>query len=39
MPGASLIDHFAALEASCQSWRVLFPLPEVLLIVTTWTGS
>ena len=33
MPGPSLIDHFAALEDPRQSWKVLFPLPEVLLVV------
>jgi len=33
MPGPSLIDHFAALEDPRQCWKVLFPLPEVLLIV------
>ena len=33
MPGPSLIDHFSALEDPRQSWKVLFPLPEVLLVV------
>ena len=33
MPGSSLIDHFTALEDPRQSWKVLFPLPEVLLVV------
>jgi predicted transposase YbfD/YdcC len=33
MPGSSLIDHFSALEDPRQSWKVLFPLPEVLLVV------
>ena len=33
MPGPSLIDHFAALEDPRQSWKVLHPLPEVLLLV------
>ena len=33
MPGPSLIEHFAALEDPRQSWKVLFPLPEVLLVV------
>ncbi len=33
MPGPSLIDHFAVLEDPRQSWKVLFPLPEVLLVV------
>ena len=29
----SLIDHFAALEDPRQSWKVLYPLPEILLVV------
>ncbi len=33
MPVPSLIDHFQVLENPRQSWRVLFPLPEVLLVV------
>jgi hypothetical protein len=34
LPAApSLIDHFAALEDPRQSWKVLYPLPEVLLLV------
>lgn len=33
MLGSSLIDHFGALEDPRQSWKVLFPLPEVLLVV------
>jgi len=31
--GKSLIDHFAALEDPRQSWKVLYPLPEILLVV------
>jgi len=37
MPGPSLIEHFAALEDPRQSWKVLFPLPEVLLLVLCGT--
>ncbi len=37
MPGSSLIDHFAALKDPRQSWKVLFPLPEVLLVVLCGT--
>jgi len=37
MSGLSLIDHFAALEDPRQSWKVLFPLPEVLLVVLCGT--
>lgn len=29
----SLLDHFSALEDPRQSWRVLYPLPEILLLV------
>jgi predicted transposase YbfD/YdcC len=37
MAGASLIEHFAALRDPRQSWKVLFPLPEVLLVVLCGT--
>lgn len=37
MSGPSLIEHFAALEDPRQSWKVLFPLPEVLLLVLCGT--
>ena len=37
MPGPSLIDQFAALEDPRQSWKVLYPLPEVLLLVLCGT--
>jgi predicted transposase YbfD/YdcC len=29
----SLLDHFSALEDPRQSWRVLYPLPEILLLM------
>ncbi len=29
----SLIDHFAALEDPRQAWKVIYPLPEILLLV------
>jgi predicted transposase YbfD/YdcC len=29
----SLLDHFSALEDPRQGWRVLYPLPEILLLV------
>ena len=29
----SLLDHFSALEDPRQNWRVLYPLPEILLLV------
>lgn len=31
--GKSLLDHFSALEDSRQSWKVVYPLPEILLLV------
>jgi len=37
MPGPSLIDQFSVLEDPRQSWKVLFPLPEVLLLVLCGT--
>jgi len=36
-PAPSLIEHFAALEDPRQSWKVLYPLPEVLLLVLCGT--
>ncbi len=30
---ASLLDHFSALEDPRQGWRVVYPLPEILLLV------
>ena len=37
MSRASLIEQFAALEDPRQSWKVLFPLPEILLLVLCGT--
>lgn len=37
MPGGSLIEHFSALEDPRQSWKVLYPLPEILLLVLCGT--
>lgn len=37
MAGGSLIEHFSALEDPRQSWKVLYPLPEVLLLVLCGT--
>ena len=31
--GMSLLEHFSALEDPRQSWKVVYPLPEVLLLV------
>lgn len=33
MVGLSLLEHFSALEDPRQSWKVVYPLPEVLLLV------
>lgn len=33
----SLIEHFAALEDPRQSWKVVYPLPEILLLVLCGT--
>ena len=33
MVGTSLLEHFSALEDPRQSWKVVYPLPEVLLLV------
>ena len=35
----SILDHFSALSDPRQSWRVLYPLPEVLLLVLCATLS
>lgn len=35
----SLLDHFSALEDPRQGWRVLYPLPEILLLVLCGTLS
>ncbi len=35
--GPSLIERFSALEDPRQSWKVLYPLPEVLLVVLCGT--
>src|SRR5689334_16782763 len=37
MPCPSLIEHFTALRDPRQSWKLLFPLPEVLLVVLCGT--
>lgn len=33
MPGEALLDHFSALEDPRQAWKVVYPLPELLLCV------
>ncbi len=32
-PSASLLDHFSGLSDPRQRWRVVYPLPEILLLV------
>jgi hypothetical protein len=36
-PSRSILDHFSALEDPRQSWRVAYPLPEILLLVLCGT--
>src|SRR5437868_13353939 len=36
---ASVLDHFSALSDPRQRWRVLYPLPELLLLVLCATLS
>jgi len=38
-PSLSLLDHFSALKDPRQQWRVVYPLPEVLLLVLCATLS
>jgi predicted transposase YbfD/YdcC len=38
-PFAVLLDHFSALRDPRQRWRVLYPLPEILLLVLCATLS
>jgi predicted transposase YbfD/YdcC len=33
MSGKTFIDHFSALEDPRQAWKVVYPLPEILLVV------
>lgn len=33
MSGKVLLDHFSALEDPRQAWKVVYPLPEILLLV------
>lgn len=37
MAGSSLLDHFSALEDPRQTWKVLYPLSEILLVVLCGT--
>lgn len=33
MSATNILDHFSAFEDPRQSWKVLYPLPEILLVV------
>ena len=37
MSGKALLDHFSALDDPRQSWKVVYPLPEVLLLILCGT--
>ena len=37
MSGKVLLDHFSALEDPRQAWKVVYPLPEILLLVLCGT--
>jgi len=37
MSSPASLDHFSALNDPRQSWKVLYPLPEVLLVILCGT--
>lgn len=37
MSGKALLDHFSALQDPRQAWKVVYPLPEILLVVLCGT--
>lgn len=37
MSGKALLDHFSALDDPRQSWKVVYPLPEILLLILCGT--
>ena len=39
MSSVSLLDHFSALKDPRQSWKVVYPLPEIMLLVLCATIS
>jgi len=39
MSSVSLLDHFSALEDPRQSWKVVYPLPEIMLLFLCATIS
>lgn len=38
-PSSAILDHFSALSDPRQNWRVVYPLPEILLLVLCATLS
>ena len=38
-PSRAILDHFSALDDPRQGWRVVYPLPEILLVVLCATLS
>lgn len=36
---SAILDHFSALSDPRQSWRVIYPLPEIVLLVLCATLS
>lgn len=38
-PSSAILDHFSALSDPRQNWRVIYPLPEILLLVLCATLS
>ena len=33
MSGEAFIEHFSAVEDPRQAWKVVYPLPEILLLI------
>jgi hypothetical protein len=38
-PSRAILDHFSGLSDPRQSWRVIYPLPEIMLLVLCATLS
>ena len=38
MAGLASLDHFSALDDPRQTGRVLYSLPEVMLLMLSWTA-
>jgi predicted transposase YbfD/YdcC len=39
LPSRAILDHFSSLSDPRQSWRVVYPLPEIMLLVLSATLS